>query len=67
MHFRLTDESLTWRRLCRAAALEQDPDKLSQIVRRMNAALRAQQRKLRSFGHGRRNLAHMVSHLNPAA
>lgn len=43
-HF--TDESLSWRKLCRAAALEEDPDRLSQIVQRMNFALKIRQKTL---------------------
>jgi hypothetical protein len=49
MNSRFTDESLGWRKLCRTAALEQDPTKLSEIVQRINSALRVRQRKLRSF------------------
>lgn len=49
MNSRFADESLNWRTLCRAAVLEQDPDKLSQIVQRINAALESRQCVLRSF------------------
>lgn len=45
---RFANESLNWRRLCRAAVLEQDPDKLSQIVERINATLESRQWVLRS-------------------
>jgi hypothetical protein len=48
MNSRFTDESLNWRMLCRAAALEQDPDKLSQIVQRINHAFTMRERVLRS-------------------
>jgi len=48
MNSRFTDESLNWRTLCRAAVSEQDPDTLSQIVNRINLALRMRQRVLRS-------------------
>ena len=43
-HF--TDESLSWRKLCRAAAFEEDPDRLSQIVQKMNFALKIRQKSL---------------------
>jgi hypothetical protein len=36
-----------WRRLCRAAVVEQDPEKLSQIVRKINAKVSMRQRMLR--------------------
>jgi len=49
------DESLTWRTLCRAAVLEQDPGKLPQIVQRMNLSLKMRQRVLRSFAEARRD------------
>jgi hypothetical protein len=49
MNSRLVDESLNWRRLCRAAVLEQDPDKLLQIVQRINAALISRQQMLRGL------------------
>lgn len=39
MNSRFTDESLNWRKLCRSAALEQCPDKLSQIVEKINGGL----------------------------
>jgi hypothetical protein len=55
MNSRFTDESLNWRMLCRAAALELDPDKLSQIVQRINHALRMRQRVLRSIAEGGRD------------
>ena len=47
MNSRLVDELLDWRTLCRAAVLEQDPDKLLQIVQRINAALISRQQMLR--------------------
>ena len=49
MNSRFTDESLNWRMLCRAAALEQDPDKLSQIVQGIYLALESRQWVLRGF------------------
>ena len=54
MNSRFTDESLNWRSLCRAAVLEQDPDKLSQIVKRINLTLRMRQQVLRSVAEGTR-------------
>ena len=36
-----------WRKLCRAAAIEQDADKVWQIVRKIDAALSSRQRLLR--------------------
>jgi hypothetical protein len=54
MPFPFSDVSLDWRRICRAAGLEQNPEKLSQIVQRINAALRARQQMLRDFAKGRR-------------
>jgi hypothetical protein len=54
MNSRFTDESLNWRTLCRAAVLEQDPDKLSQIVNRINLALGIRQRVLRSVAEATR-------------
>jgi len=53
MKCRFTDESLNWRKLCRAAVVEQNPDKLSQIVQRINAALELRQRVLRSSAENR--------------
>ena len=47
MNSRFVDELLDWRTLCRAAVLEQDPDKLLQIVQRINAALISRQQMLR--------------------
>ncbi len=49
MNSHFTDESLNWRMLCRAAALEQNPDALAQIVHRINLALKQRQRVLLSF------------------
>ena len=49
MNSRFTDESLNWRKLCRASALEPDPTKLSQIVQRINSALRLRQLELCGF------------------
>ena len=54
MNYRFTDESLNWRTLCRAAVLEQDPDKLSQIVQRISLGLRMRQRVLRSVAEATR-------------
>jgi hypothetical protein len=42
--------SLQWRRLCRAAAVEQDPDRLRGIVQKINAKLGMRQRMLRGTG-----------------
>ena len=50
MNSPFTGRSLAWRKLCRAAAFEQDPKKLSEIVHRLNAALRMRQRMLLSPG-----------------
>lgn len=61
MNSRFTDESLNWRKLCRASALEQDPSKLSQIVQRINSALRLRQRELRGFVDTR---ADSISHIS---
>ena len=61
MNSRFTDESLNWRKLCRASALEQDPAKLSQIVQRINSELRLRQRRLRSLVDTRRA---SVSHIS---
>ena len=49
MNSRFTSESLNWRQLCRAAVLEQDPDKVLHIVHRLNLALKMRLRVLRSF------------------
>jgi hypothetical protein len=54
MNSRFTDESLNWRTLCRAAVLELDPDKLSQIVQRISLGLRMRQRVLRSVAEATR-------------
>jgi hypothetical protein len=68
MNSRFTDDSLNWRKLCRAAALEQNPDSLSQIVQKISSALKAHQRKLRRFSQTRRdNLSHIASRLDRAA
>lgn len=68
MNSRFTDESLNWRQLCRAAVLEQDPDKLSQIVQRINLASKMRQRALRNFAEARRdNSTHASSRSNRAA
>ena len=55
MNSRFMDESLQWRRLCRAAAVEQDPGKLFQIVQRINAALSMRLHRINGFSHARRN------------
>jgi hypothetical protein len=55
MNSRFTDESLNWRKLCRSAALEQRPDKLSQIVERINLALKPRQRVLRNLAEAGRD------------
>jgi len=49
-----TKDSLNWRRLCRAAALEQDPNKIRQIVQRIDSALASRQQTLRRFAKTRR-------------
>jgi len=54
MNSHFTDESLKWRTLCRAAAREQNPDALAQIVHRLNLALKLRQRVLHSFAQARR-------------
>jgi hypothetical protein len=55
MNSRFTDGSLSWRKLCRSAALEQRPDKLSQIVEKINLALKTRQRALRNLAVARRD------------
>jgi hypothetical protein len=55
MNSHFTDESLNWRMLCRAAAVEQNPDVLAQIVHRINLALKLRQRVLLSFAEARRD------------
>jgi hypothetical protein len=68
MNSRFTDDSLNWRKLCRAAALEQDPDKLCQIVQKIGSALRARLRRLRRFSQTRReNISHIARTLDRAA
>jgi hypothetical protein len=61
MNSRFTKESLHWRQLCRAAALEQNPGRLFEIVQSINSALRLHQRRLRSLAGGRRNHISQVS------
>ena len=68
MNSRFMDDSLTWRKLCRAAALEQNPEKLTQIVRKISSALEARKRRLRRSSEIRlQNLAHIASRLDRAA
>ena len=68
MNSRFADDSLTWRKLCRAAALERDPDELSRIIHRITSALKAQQRRLRRIAGTRRtDVPHISSGLNRAA
>jgi hypothetical protein len=43
------NESMNWRRLCRAAAIEQDADRVWQIVRRIDSELARRRRELRRF------------------
>ncbi len=43
----LLNDSARWRKLCRAAAVEQDADKVWQIVRKIDSALSSRQRLLR--------------------
>jgi hypothetical protein len=60
MNSRFTDESLNWRKLCRAAVLEQNPEKLSQIVQRINVTLKSRQWVLRTFAEtGRDHIPHV--------
>jgi hypothetical protein len=61
MNSRFTDDSLIWRKLCRAASLEQNPDSLSQIIQKINSALKTRLRKLRSSVETRRNNASRLS------
>jgi hypothetical protein len=68
MNSRFSDDSLSWRRLCRAAVLERDPDKLFHIVQKMSSGLRARQRGLRRFSDSRRQtLPHVPATLHRAA
>jgi hypothetical protein len=68
MNSRFTDDSLIWRKLCRAASLEQNPDSLSQIIQKMNSALKTRMRKLRGSVETRRsNTSHLSSRLHRAA
>jgi hypothetical protein len=68
MDSRFTDDSLNWRRLCRAAVLERDPDKLFDILQKMSSGLRARQRSLRRFRETRRqNISPMARTLSRAA
>jgi hypothetical protein len=52
---RFANESLSWRRLCRAAVLEQDADRLWKIVQKMNSALGMRQKTLRALANTRRD------------
>jgi hypothetical protein len=61
MNSHFTDESLSWRKLCRAAAFEEDPDKLSQIVERMNFTLKTRQRALRILAQSTQGIALPIS------
>jgi hypothetical protein len=68
MNSPFTGRSLDWRRICRAAGLEQDPEKLVQIVQKINSALRARQRALRDFAKARQPAtSHFSSRLGRAA
>jgi hypothetical protein len=68
MNSRFTDESLSWRKLCRSAALEQRPDKLSQIIERINQALKVRQRTLRNLAEARQDHGfHIASRSHRAA
>jgi len=60
MNSRFTDESLNWRRLCRSAALEQRPDKLFQIVEKINLALKIRQRTLRNLADAVRDRSYRI-------
>jgi hypothetical protein len=61
MNSRFAGDSVNWRRLCRAAVLEQDADKLSHIVRRMNSALGVHQQRLRDLAKAKRDTISSVS------
>jgi hypothetical protein len=61
MNSRFTSDSLNWRKLCRAAVLEQDADKLSHVIRRMNYALGMRQQRLRELANAKRDTISSVS------
>ena len=68
MNSRFTSDSLDWRQLCRAAVLEQDPDKVLQIVHRLNLALKMRLQVLRSLaGAEQDNSPHTSSKSKRAA
>lgn len=68
MHSHFADDSMSWRKLCRAAVLAHDPNELSQIIHKMNSALRSRQRWLRRFaGTKGRDIPHASSRLDRAA
>ncbi len=54
-------ESVNWRKLCRGAAFEQNPEKLSQIIHRINSALMTHQRALRRLADTRGNNGSEIS------
>jgi hypothetical protein len=61
MNSRFAGDSLNWRRLCRAAVLEQDADKLSHVIRRMNSALSMRQQRLRELANAKQDTISSVS------
>ncbi len=67
MNSRFAGDSLNWRRLCRAAVLEQDADKLSHIVRRINSALGIHQRRLRDLAKAKRETIPAAFDARPAS
>jgi hypothetical protein len=67
MNSRFADDSRKWRRLCRAAVLEQDADKLSQIVRRMNSALEERRRMLRDLAEAKQDTVSTMSSMSDQA
>jgi len=58
MNSHFMNDSMNWRKLCRAAAIEQDAEKVSQLVRRINSTLAIRQRTLRRFA---KTMHHRVS------
>jgi hypothetical protein len=68
MNSRFTETSLHWRQLCRAASLERNPGTLLEIVRKINSALRVQQRNLRRFAEGnRKHISQLSARIGRAA
>jgi len=53
------NDSMNWRRLCRALAVEQDADKMRQLIEQINSNVDNRQRDLRLMaGSGPRLLQH---------